>query len=143
MSGAIIYTVMNSEWVPETEFYGFSYILAWVAFPLAFISGLIYVILRKREWGGTALLWPLPGNTALKPKYRTASTEKWNHAVSSPGGQSKSTPLPPEKTYSILSSFEDVYSIYGLKPIYNTFYIYVHSILCLLCWQRTSEELFF
>ncbi|XP_048026528.1 peripheral myelin protein 22b [Megalobrama amblycephala] len=49
MSGAIIYTVMNVEWVPETEFYGFSYILAWVAFPLALISGLIYVILRKRE----------------------------------------------------------------------------------------------
>lgn len=49
MSGAIIYTVMNHMWVPATESYGFSYILAWVAFPLAFISGLIYVILRKRE----------------------------------------------------------------------------------------------
>ncbi|XP_016101815.1 peripheral myelin protein 22-like [Sinocyclocheilus grahami] len=49
MCGAIIYTVMNSEWVPETESYGFSYILAWVAFPLVLISGLIYVILRKRE----------------------------------------------------------------------------------------------
>ncbi|XP_067285799.1 peripheral myelin protein 22b [Pseudorasbora parva] len=49
MSGAIIYTVMNHMWVAETESYGFSYILAWVAFPLAFISGLIYVILRKRE----------------------------------------------------------------------------------------------
>ncbi|KAK7135028.1 hypothetical protein R3I93_018208 [Phoxinus phoxinus] len=50
MSGAIIYTVMNTMWVPETLwFYGFSYVLAWVAFPLAFISGLIYVILRKRE----------------------------------------------------------------------------------------------
>ncbi|XP_026132426.1 peripheral myelin protein 22 [Carassius auratus] len=49
MSGAIIYTVMNFEWVHQSEFYGFSYILAWVAFPLAFISGLIYVVLRKRE----------------------------------------------------------------------------------------------
>ncbi|XP_059388712.1 peripheral myelin protein 22b [Carassius carassius] len=49
MSGAIIYTVMNFEWVHESQPYGFSYILAWVAFPLAFISGLIYVILRKRE----------------------------------------------------------------------------------------------
>ncbi|XDV44165.1 hypothetical protein PO909_012495 [Leuciscus waleckii] len=49
MSGAIIYTVMNSMWVPVAESFGFSYILAWVAFPLAFISGLIYVILRKRE----------------------------------------------------------------------------------------------
>ncbi|XP_019963046.1 peripheral myelin protein 22b [Paralichthys olivaceus] len=49
MSGAIIYTVMSTDWVPETNAFGFSYILAWVAFPLALISGLIYVILRKRE----------------------------------------------------------------------------------------------
>ncbi|XP_077056445.1 peripheral myelin protein 22b [Siphateles boraxobius] len=49
MCGAIIYTVMNTMWVPVTMSFGFSYILAWVAFPLAFISGLIYVILRKRE----------------------------------------------------------------------------------------------
>lgn len=49
MSGAIIYTVMSPDWVPETVFFGYSYILAWVAFPLALISGLIYVILRKRE----------------------------------------------------------------------------------------------
>lgn len=49
MCGAIIYTVMNIEWVHPSLSYGFSYILAWVAFPLAFISGLIYVILRKRE----------------------------------------------------------------------------------------------
>ncbi|XP_077594895.1 peripheral myelin protein 22b [Stigmatopora nigra] len=49
MSGAIIYTVMSPEWVPDTDTFGYSYILAWVAFPLALISGLIYVILRKRE----------------------------------------------------------------------------------------------
>ncbi|XP_071386328.1 peripheral myelin protein 22b [Centroberyx affinis] len=49
MSGAIIYTVMSPDWVPKTDSFGFSYILAWVAFPLALISGLIYVILRKRE----------------------------------------------------------------------------------------------
>ncbi|KAK1881308.1 Peripheral myelin protein 22 [Dissostichus eleginoides] len=49
MSGAIIYTVMSPQWVPDTEAFGYSYILAWVAFPLALISGLIYVILRKRE----------------------------------------------------------------------------------------------
>ncbi|CAL8283024.1 unnamed protein product [Merluccius merluccius] len=49
MCGGIIYTVMSPTWVPETDTYGYSYILAWVAFPLAFISGLIYVILRKRE----------------------------------------------------------------------------------------------
>lgn len=49
MSGAIIYTVMSPEWVPQINAFGYSYILAWVAFPLALISGLIYVILRKRE----------------------------------------------------------------------------------------------
>uniref|UniRef100_A0A1A7Y392 Peripheral myelin protein 22 n=1 Tax=Iconisemion striatum TaxID=60296 RepID=A0A1A7Y392_9TELE len=49
MSGAIIYTVMSPEWVPEKDNFGYSYILAWVALPLALISGLIYVILRKRE----------------------------------------------------------------------------------------------
>ncbi|XP_008312570.1 peripheral myelin protein 22b [Cynoglossus semilaevis] len=49
MSGAIIYTVMSPEWVPDNNSFGYSYILAWVAFPLALISGLIYVILRKRE----------------------------------------------------------------------------------------------
>lgn len=49
MSAAIIYTVMSSDWVPPTDSFGYCYILAWVAFPLALISGLIYVILRKRE----------------------------------------------------------------------------------------------
>ncbi|RVE59805.1 hypothetical protein OJAV_G00192600 [Oryzias javanicus] len=49
MSGAIIYTVMSPQWVQETDTFGYSYILAWVAFPLALISGLIYVVLRKRE----------------------------------------------------------------------------------------------
>ncbi|KAM4715386.1 peripheral myelin protein 22b [Anableps anableps] len=49
MSGAIIYTVTSPGWVPEEGKFGYAYILAWVAFPLALISGLIYVILRKRE----------------------------------------------------------------------------------------------
>lgn len=49
MSGAVIYTVMSPDWVPASEAFGWAYILAWVAFPLALISGLIYVILRKRE----------------------------------------------------------------------------------------------
>ncbi|XP_043958335.1 peripheral myelin protein 22b isoform X1 [Gambusia affinis] len=48
MSGAIIYTLMSPDWVSEGTF-GYAYILAWVAFPLALISGLIYVVLRKRE----------------------------------------------------------------------------------------------
>lgn len=50
MSAAAIYTVRHSEWHTNTEYsYGFAYILAWVAFPLALLSGIIYVILRKRE----------------------------------------------------------------------------------------------
>ncbi|KAK2820624.1 hypothetical protein Q5P01_023583 [Channa striata] len=49
MSSAIVYTVLSPQMVPEKDYFGYSYILAWVAFPLALISGLIYVILRKRE----------------------------------------------------------------------------------------------
>ncbi|XP_020042202.1 peripheral myelin protein 22 [Castor canadensis] len=50
MSGAAIYTVRHSGWHLNTDYsYGFTYILAWVAFPLALLSGVIYVILRKRE----------------------------------------------------------------------------------------------
>ncbi|KAI5619223.1 peripheral myelin protein 22a isoform X1 [Silurus asotus] len=45
MSGAIIYTVMNSGALS----YGFAFVLAWLAFPLTLISGLIYIILRKKE----------------------------------------------------------------------------------------------
>ncbi|XP_054427188.1 peripheral myelin protein 22 [Pteronotus mesoamericanus] len=50
MSAASIYTVRHSEWHLNSDYsYGFAYILAWVAFPLALLSGVIYVILRKRE----------------------------------------------------------------------------------------------
>lgn len=42
---------------------------------------------------------------------------------------------------------EDVYSIYGLKHIYNTFYMYVHSIVCffdlkLLTAKQVPKERF-
>ncbi|XP_068606150.1 peripheral myelin protein 22-like [Brachionichthys hirsutus] len=47
MCGAIIYTVMKPD-EPAAQF-GYAYVLAWVAFPLCLISGLIYIILRKRE----------------------------------------------------------------------------------------------
>ncbi|XP_062387099.1 peripheral myelin protein 22a [Sardina pilchardus] len=47
MSGAIIYTVMNNG--SESSTYGHAYVLAWVAFPLTLISGLIYIVLRKKE----------------------------------------------------------------------------------------------
>lgn len=49
MCAAIIYTVMNPENDPKTQ-YGYAYVLAWVAFPLSLISGLIYIVLRKKEW---------------------------------------------------------------------------------------------
>lgn len=50
MSAAAIYTVRHTDWHVTTDYsYGFAYILAWVAFPLALLSGIIYVILRKRE----------------------------------------------------------------------------------------------
>jgi len=48
MCGAIIYTVMAPDGPPGSSF-GYAYVLAWVAFPLSLISGLIYIILRKRE----------------------------------------------------------------------------------------------
>ncbi|XP_048846727.1 peripheral myelin protein 22-like [Brienomyrus brachyistius] len=49
LSAAIIYTLMSPEWVPEGNFFGFAYFLAWVAFPLALFSGLLYLVLRKKE----------------------------------------------------------------------------------------------
>lgn len=29
--------------------FGYSFVLAWVAFPMTFISGLMYLVLRKRK----------------------------------------------------------------------------------------------
>ncbi|XP_066443768.1 peripheral myelin protein 22 [Eleutherodactylus coqui] len=49
VAGASIYTVRHTEWSKDNASFGYAYILAWVAFPLAVISGIIYVILRKRE----------------------------------------------------------------------------------------------
>lgn len=52
MCAAIIYTVMSHDNEVKTKEpmpYGYAYILAWVAFPLSLISGLIYIVLRKKE----------------------------------------------------------------------------------------------
>lgn len=46
MCGAIIYTVMSPDTGAQ---FGYAYILAWVAFPLSLVSGLIYIVLRKKE----------------------------------------------------------------------------------------------
>ena len=48
MCGAITYTVMSPDDSSSTQF-GYAYELAWVAFPLSLISGLIYIVLRKKE----------------------------------------------------------------------------------------------
>ncbi|XP_059414738.1 peripheral myelin protein 22-like isoform X1 [Carassius carassius] len=49
MSGAIIYTVMSPEWKKESDGYGYAFVLAWLAFPLTLISGIIYIVLRKKK----------------------------------------------------------------------------------------------
>lgn len=48
MCGAIIYTVMSPDDGAGSQF-GYAYVLAWVTFPLSLISGLIYIVLRKKE----------------------------------------------------------------------------------------------
>lgn len=48
MCAAIIYTVMSPDEGAGAQF-GYAYVLAWVAFPLCLISGLIYIVLRKKE----------------------------------------------------------------------------------------------
>ncbi|XP_029996172.1 peripheral myelin protein 22-like [Sphaeramia orbicularis] len=47
MCAAIIYTVMSPD--DADKAFGYAYVLAWVAFPLSLISGLIYIVLRKKE----------------------------------------------------------------------------------------------
>ncbi|KAF3846275.1 hypothetical protein F7725_003353 [Dissostichus mawsoni] len=47
MCAAIIYTVMSPD--DGIVKFGYAYVLAWVSFPLTLISGLIYIVLRKKE----------------------------------------------------------------------------------------------
>ncbi|CAL9693816.1 unnamed protein product [Knipowitschia caucasica] len=52
MIGAAVYTAEKESFhIPSlrTGSYGASFILAWVAFPMTFISGLVYLVLRKRK----------------------------------------------------------------------------------------------
>ncbi|CAK6963319.1 epithelial membrane protein 2 [Scomber scombrus] len=52
MIGASIYTAQKSSFhLPSLEkgIYGSSYILAWISFPMTLISGLMYLVLRKRK----------------------------------------------------------------------------------------------
>ncbi|KAG7491892.1 hypothetical protein MATL_G00008960 [Megalops atlanticus] len=52
MIGASIYAAQHESFQTE-EFkdgnYGYSFVLAWIAFPVSLISGLMYLILRKRK----------------------------------------------------------------------------------------------
>lgn len=52
MIGASVYTAQKQSFhVPSLQegSYGSSYILAWIAFPMTFFSGLMYLVLRKRK----------------------------------------------------------------------------------------------
>ncbi|XP_076852889.1 peripheral myelin protein 22a [Brachyhypopomus gauderio] len=49
MSAAIIYTVMSPDKSELGGSYGYAYVLAWLAFSLTLLSGLIYIVLRKKE----------------------------------------------------------------------------------------------
>ncbi|KAL1769224.1 hypothetical protein HispidOSU_013194 [Sigmodon hispidus] len=51
-SGALIYAIHAEEILekhPRGGNFGYCFALAWVAFPLALISGIVYIHLRKRE----------------------------------------------------------------------------------------------
>lgn len=52
MIAASIYTAERTSFqatdVQQGD-YGYSYVLAWVAFPMTLMSGLMYLVLRKRK----------------------------------------------------------------------------------------------
>lgn len=51
-TGALIYAIHAEEILaerPSGGSFGYCFALAWVAFPLALASGIIYIHLRKRE----------------------------------------------------------------------------------------------
>ncbi|XP_060757077.1 epithelial membrane protein 2 [Neoarius graeffei] len=52
MIAASIYTAERTSFQDSSVHmgnYGYSFVLAWVAFPMTFISGLMYLVLRKRK----------------------------------------------------------------------------------------------
>lgn len=53
MVAASIYTAQNKSFHVislQEGSYGSSYILAWISFPMTLVSGLMYLVLRKRKW---------------------------------------------------------------------------------------------
>ncbi|KAI4891134.1 hypothetical protein NFI96_024130, partial [Prochilodus magdalenae] len=62
MIAASIYTAERANFQAKevkTGEYGYAFVVAWVAFPMTFISGLMYLVLRKRK-GGSTLENPFP-----------------------------------------------------------------------------------
>ncbi|XP_062388609.1 epithelial membrane protein 2 [Sardina pilchardus] len=52
MIGASIYTAQRTSFQGkslENGNYGYTFVLAWIAFPMTLISGLMYLVLRKRK----------------------------------------------------------------------------------------------
>lgn len=115
MSAASIYTVKHTEWhVNNSDYsYGFAYILAWVAFPLALLSGFIYVILRKRDWGAQ-FIWG-SGHTQGREE---GNLEKEKNKQKKPKKLAKNPNWNQTKQSAVggvgLVLIEDVYNIYGL-----------------------------
>ncbi|XP_068959542.1 epithelial membrane protein 3 [Petaurus breviceps papuanus] len=48
-TGALIYAIHANDFHQTAGSFGYCFALAWVAFPLALASGIIYIHLRKRE----------------------------------------------------------------------------------------------
>ncbi|KAG1967771.1 peripheral myelin protein [Pimephales promelas] len=53
MTGASIFTAQHSNLNTNLKFengeFGYALVVAWVAFPITFLSGLMYLVLRKRK----------------------------------------------------------------------------------------------
>ncbi|MBN3321352.1 EMP2 protein, partial [Atractosteus spatula] len=52
MIGASIYAAQHDSFHEDSLSkgdYGYSFVLAWIAFPLTLVSGLMYLVLRKRK----------------------------------------------------------------------------------------------
>lgn len=124
MSAAVIYTVKHSEWHFNVEnSYGFAYMLAWVAFPLALLSGIVYVILRKREWGAQTVSVALSLHREGRKDQKKIRKTKMELAAN-----------PTLKTNQMESSqemisIEDVYNIYGLWNLFITLFTYMYIVL--------------
>lgn len=124
MSAAVIYTVKHSEWHFNIEnSYGFAYMLAWVAFPLALLSGIVYVILRKREWGAQIV------SVALSLHREGRKDQKKNKKDKNGTSRKSHTQTNQKESSQEMISIEDVYNIYGLWNLFITLFTYMYIVL--------------